>query len=156
MQIGKWWSLLALAGLLACSSDENAVIDGGTGGAIADAGVADILAVDTTSDGGTCDDCGSPRFTGDCSAQETACLADAGCASIRNCVFSGVNGSMPCALDPTGPACVESCVAETCTGDPSVALYQALDHCAYCSTCAAACSAYCGAFPDAAIACRDH
>jgi hypothetical protein len=154
MQIGQRCLLLALAGLLSCSSDENAIVDAG---AIADAGVViDVPALDTGSDGGSCDDCGSPRFTGDCSAEETACLADPGCASIRNCVFSGVNGSMPCALDSTGPACVESCIAQTCTGDQSVTIYQALDHCAYCTTCAAACSAYCGAFPDAAIVCRDH
>jgi hypothetical protein len=138
---------VCLAILGACSSSD-APLDAGS--PVVD---ASFEAVAPSSEGGTCDDCGAPRFTAECTAAQTACLNDVGCASIRNCVFSGINGSMPCALDGTGPGCVDLCIQQTCIGDASVSLYRALDQCAYCTTCASACSAYCTAFTDAGTAC---
>jgi hypothetical protein len=142
---------MGLASLVTCSSAD-APPDGG---ALVDAGI-DVSVVGTATDGGSCDDCGFPRFTGECAAAEMACVTDPGCASIRNCIFSGINGSTPCALDATGPACVETCIMQTCTSDASVSLYHALDQCAYCTTCNGVCSAYCAAFPDAGLACPHH
>jgi len=151
-------SLVVMA-LCGCSSAD-APLEGGVleGGVIEDAGVdvAVIVADVAATEGGTCDDCGSRRFTAECTAAQMACLNDVGCAAIRNCVFTGVAPSMPCALDATGPSCVDSCIVRTCTDANSVTLYRALDSCAYCSTCASSCSAYCSSFTDAGAVCPAH
>ena len=118
-----------------------------------DAGVDVVVGDVTASEGGTCDDCGFGRYTAECTAAQMACLNDVGCAAIRNCVFTGGDASVPCALDATGPACVDSCIVETCTNANSVTLYRALDSCGYCTTCATSCSAYCSAFTDAGAVC---
>jgi hypothetical protein len=155
----KWWHPFAFCvSLLAACSSEEAPLDAGVG---ADASfdvaiVATDASSDATSDAGTCDDCGSPRFTAECVNQENACLNDAGCSAIRSCVFSGADASAPCALDETGAACVDGCIARACTDANSVALYRALDQCAYCTACTVACTAYCSGFSDAGTTCPAH
>jgi hypothetical protein len=130
------------------ASDGSAASDG------ADAEVSDALtdAPSDVGDGGSCDDCGAPRFTGDCSTAETACLANSACAAIRNCVFTGGDASAPCTLGPSGAACVAACIQANCTDAASGNLYRTLDQCAYCSACASPCSSYCGGFSDAGAA----
>jgi len=145
------WTGLAIAG--GCSSAD-APPDGGLLDAgAADSGVqpttSDAAAEGTASDAATCDDCGSARFTAECTSAEMACLNDLGCADIRNCVFSGGDASTPCALDATGPICVESCIRATCADSRSATLYRALDQCVYCTDCTSSCLAYCSAFSDA-------
>jgi hypothetical protein len=149
MKVTSLTSILAM-GFAACSSsdapaDGGAVVDAGLG-----MGAADVL---VAIDGGACDNCGAPRFTAECTAPEMACLNDVGCAAIRNCVFGGGNLANACALDATGPACVDACIQQACVGAGSVTLYHALDQCAYCSTCVSSCSEYCSAFTDAGAAC---
>jgi hypothetical protein len=165
--------VVGLVASVGCSSSE-APAEGGAGGAAgveggvdatdgpgdqsaSDAGDVSDSSLDGPSleadgdagDAGTCDDCGAARFAMQCASAEMACLNNAACAAIRNCVFTGADAQAPCTLGPSGAACVEACIQQNCTDSGSAALYRALDQCAYCSACMQPCASYCAGFSDA-------